>query len=112
MLSQTAGSHTCLVLLDHGAKVTIIDNMNNSFPRVFEVMTRLAGDKADQMKFIKVMPAAYCALNNGLWQQKSHQLSIQLATPETACLAGFWPTYTSIRGMGYFVPSVHVTPAV
>lgn len=45
------GSHTVLVLLEHGAKVTLIDNMSNSFPRVFEHMKKLAGDKAGHMKF-------------------------------------------------------------
>jgi hypothetical protein len=49
-----AGSHTVLVLLEHGCTVTLIDNLSNSFPRVFEHMTRLAGDKADKMKYAKV----------------------------------------------------------
>lgn len=49
------------MLLEHGAKVTLIDNMNNSFPRVFEHMTKLAGDKASMMKFIKVR-GAICQL--------------------------------------------------
>ncbi|KAG2500424.1 hypothetical protein HYH03_001993 [Edaphochlamys debaryana] len=47
------GSHTVLVLLDHGATVTLIDNLSNSFPRVWEHMKKLAGDKADKMKYIE-----------------------------------------------------------
>ncbi len=43
-----------LVLLEHGAKVHLIDNMSNSFPRVFEHMKKLAGDKADRMTFTEV----------------------------------------------------------
>lgn len=43
-----------LVLLEHGATVHLIDNMANSFERVFEHMKKLAGDKADKMKFTKV----------------------------------------------------------
>ena len=31
-----------------------IDNYSNSFPRVFEHMKKLAGDKADKMTFVKV----------------------------------------------------------
>ncbi|KXZ45457.1 hypothetical protein GPECTOR_54g198 [Gonium pectorale] len=45
------GSHTVLVLLDHGAKVHLIDNMSNSFIRVYDHMKKLAGDKADRMTF-------------------------------------------------------------
>jgi len=33
--------------------VTLIDNYSNSFPRVFEHMKKLAGEKADRMKFVK-----------------------------------------------------------
>ncbi|MEW5313080.1 MAG: hypothetical protein WDW38_004674 [Sanguina aurantia] len=47
------GSHTVLVLLEHGATVTLIDNLSNSFPRVFQHMNKLAGDKASQMKYVK-----------------------------------------------------------
>ncbi len=43
-----------LVLLDHGAKVTLIDNLSNSFMRVWDHMKKLAGAKADRMKFVKV----------------------------------------------------------
>lgn len=49
-----AASHTVLVLLEHGAKVTLIDNLSNSFMRVFDHMKKLAGDKASLMKFVKV----------------------------------------------------------
>ena len=43
-----------LALLDHGAKVHLIDNLSNSFVRVFDHMKRLAGDKASQMTFTQV----------------------------------------------------------
>lgn len=43
-----------LVLLEHGCTVTLIDNESNSFPRVFDHMKKLAGDKADKMKYTKV----------------------------------------------------------
>lgn len=48
-----AGSHTSLLLLEHGCSVTIIDNYGNSFPRVLEHMQKLAGDKAGNMKFVE-----------------------------------------------------------
>lgn len=50
----TTGSHTVLQLLDNGYSVVIMDNLRNSFPKAFEHMKRIAGDKADKMKFIKV----------------------------------------------------------
>jgi len=46
-------SHTALVLLEQDCKVTLIDNYSNSNPRVFEHMKKLAGDKADRMKFVE-----------------------------------------------------------
>ena len=51
----TAGSHTVLSLLEHNCEVTIIDNLDNAFEVVFERMKKLAGDKAKNMKFIKVI---------------------------------------------------------
>jgi hypothetical protein len=47
-----------LVLLGHGAKVHLIDNMSNSFPRVWEHMKKLAGDLAGQMVFTEVTRSA------------------------------------------------------
>lgn len=41
------------MLLEHGCSVTIIDNYANSFPRVFDHMKKLAGDKAPKMKFVE-----------------------------------------------------------
>lgn len=49
-----AGSHTVLVLLEHGFKVCIMDNLDNSFQKAYDRMVELAGDKAPNMKFIKV----------------------------------------------------------
>ena len=43
-----------LSLLQHNCEVTIIDNLDNAFEVVFERMQKLAGDKAHNMKFIKV----------------------------------------------------------
>jgi hypothetical protein len=42
------------VLLEHGCTVTLIDNESNSFPRVYDHMKKLAGDKASKMKYVKV----------------------------------------------------------
>uniref|UniRef100_A0A383W948 UDP-glucose 4-epimerase n=1 Tax=Tetradesmus obliquus TaxID=3088 RepID=A0A383W948_TETOB len=47
------GSHTTLVLLEHGHSVVILDNLSNAFERVFTHMKKLAGDKADKMKFVQ-----------------------------------------------------------
>jgi hypothetical protein len=49
-----AASHTTLVLLQHGHSVVMLDNLSNSFERVFEHMKKIAGDKADKMKFVQV----------------------------------------------------------
>lgn len=49
-----AGSHTVLVLLEHGFKVVLMDNLDNSFQKAYDRMVELAGDKASNMKFIKV----------------------------------------------------------
>eukprot|EP00882_Tetradesmus_deserticola_P004714 GHRQ01004968.1.p1 GENE.GHRQ01004968.1~~GHRQ01004968.1.p1 ORF type:complete len:351 (+),score=178.18 GHRQ01004968.1:152-1204(+) len=46
-------SHTTLVLLDHGHSVVMLDNLSNSFERVYDHMKMIAGDKADGMKFVK-----------------------------------------------------------
>ena len=56
-LAACTGSHTVLSLLEHNFRVTIIDNLDNAFPEVFKRMQRLAGDRADKMKFIKVCSA-------------------------------------------------------
>lgn len=52
--TATAASHTVLVLLEHGHSVVMIDNLSNSFLRVYDHMKRLAGDKADRMEFVQV----------------------------------------------------------
>jgi hypothetical protein len=33
----------------------MLDNLSNSFERVFEHMKKIAGDKADRMKFVQVV---------------------------------------------------------
>jgi hypothetical protein len=52
------------VLLNHGCRVTLIDNLSNAFPKVFEHMKKLAGDKADRMKYIEV--SAALDINRGI----------------------------------------------
>ena len=42
-----------LVLLEHGYRVTIVDNLDNSFQKAYDRMVELAGDKAGGMKFIE-----------------------------------------------------------
>lgn len=54
LTNPQAGSHTVLVLLEHGFKVCIMDNLDNSFQKAYDRMVELAGDKAPNMKFIKV----------------------------------------------------------
>ncbi|KAA6418033.1 MAG: UDP-glucose 4-epimerase [Trebouxia sp. A1-2] len=47
------GSHTVLSLLDHGCRVTIIDNLDNAFQIAYTRMQKLAGDKSKNMTFVK-----------------------------------------------------------
>ncbi|KAI8472140.1 MAG: UDP-glucose 4-epimerase [Monoraphidium minutum] len=47
------GSHTVLTLLEHGHTAVIIDDLSNSFPRVFAHMQKIAGPKAGGMRFVK-----------------------------------------------------------
>lgn len=47
-------SHTVLALLQHGCHVTMIDNLSNSFIRVFKHMKLLAGTDAPKMKFVEL----------------------------------------------------------
>lgn len=43
-----------LALIESGYSVTIFDNLDNSYEAVFDRMKELAGDKARNMKFVKV----------------------------------------------------------
>lgn len=52
--SLLVGSHTVLSLLDHGCKVTIIDNLDNAFQIAYTRMQKLAGEKSKNMTFVKV----------------------------------------------------------
>ena len=54
MLLHDAGSHTVLELLKSGYRATVIDNFDNAFEACYERMKKLAGDKADKIKLIKV----------------------------------------------------------
>lgn len=47
------GSHTALCLLENGYKVTIFDNLDNSFQLAVDRVAELAGDLAANMTFIK-----------------------------------------------------------
>lgn len=47
------GSHTALCLLEHGYKITVADNLDNSFQLAVDRVLELAGDKAANMKFVK-----------------------------------------------------------
>lgn len=47
------GSHTVLALLEDGHTAVIVDDLSNSFPRVFDHVKRLAGDKAGKIKFVQ-----------------------------------------------------------
>ena len=42
-----------LILLEHGYRVTMIDNLSNSYMRVLDHMTELAGANVERMEFIK-----------------------------------------------------------
>ena len=46
-----------LALLEHGYKVTIIDNLDNSFEEAVSRTRELAGDKAGNMKFVQASTA-------------------------------------------------------
>ena len=48
------GSHTSLVLLEHGYKVTAMDNLDNAFEEVLQRMKKLAGANAENLTFVKV----------------------------------------------------------
>jgi hypothetical protein len=55
---RNVGSHTVLELLKSGYRATVIDNFDNAFEACYERMKKLAGDKADRIKLIKVSNAA------------------------------------------------------
>lgn len=46
-----------LELLKSGYRATVIDNFDNAFEACYERMKKLAGDKADKIKLIKVCVA-------------------------------------------------------
>lgn len=73
-----------MVLLEHGATVTLIDNLSNSFPRVFDHMTKLAGDKASRMKYIKVIYSQIHLITRGASQYIQLQQHTQTTTTTMA----------------------------
>ena len=44
-----------IVLLEHGFKVTIFDDLSNACEQVYPRLQVIAGDKAADMRFIKVI---------------------------------------------------------
>lgn len=57
------GSHTALCLLENGYRITIIDNLDNSFQLAVDRVAELAGDKASAMTFINADLRDYDALD-------------------------------------------------
>lgn len=43
-----------LSLLEHDYTVVVMDNLDNSFQKAYDRMVELAGDRASNMRFIKV----------------------------------------------------------
>jgi hypothetical protein len=64
-----------LSLLEHGARVTLIDNLSNSFMRVLDHMKKLAGDKASLMTFVKVSPLLVTGWQQGDCRRPSSALA-------------------------------------
>ena len=80
MLLHDAGSHTVLELLKSGYRATVIDNFDNAFEACYERMKKLAGDKADKIKLIKVSIASVmrehmCAAPSPAWYAAAMMLS-------------------------------------
>ena len=70
-LSGFIGSHTVLCLLENGYKVTIIDNLDNSFQLAVDRVSELAGDKAVNMTFVKADLRDYDLLDKIFGETKS-----------------------------------------
>ena len=70
-LTGFIGSHTALALLEHGYKITIIDNLENSFQLAVDRIAELATDKASNMTFIKADLRDYDALDKIFAETKS-----------------------------------------
>ena len=49
--------------MEHGYKVTAIDNLDNAFEEVLNRLKKLAGDKADNLNFVKVITACFLYFN-------------------------------------------------
>ena len=47
------GSHTALCLLENGYKLTIVDNLDNSFQLAVDRVVELAGDKGANLTYVK-----------------------------------------------------------
>ncbi len=69
------GSHTSLVLVEHGYKVTAIDNLDNAFDEVLNRLKKLAGEKADNLNFVKVRIVSFGIFKSGTceyWRTALH----------------------------------------
>jgi UDP-glucose 4-epimerase len=64
------GSHTALSLLEHGYKITVIDNLDNSFQLAVDRVAELAGDKAANMKFVQADLRDFDALDKLFEKEK------------------------------------------
>jgi UDP-glucose 4-epimerase len=54
MWCAPAGSHTSVVLVEAGAKVTIVDDLSNSFLEVLERLKMVLKDKFSNISFEQV----------------------------------------------------------
>ena len=47
------GSHTCVVLLDAGCRVVVLDNLDNSSEVAIDRVRELAGDGGARLEFVR-----------------------------------------------------------
>eukprot|EP00889_Picochlorum_renovo_P008698 jgi/Picre1/35728/NNA_003188.t1 len=64
------GSHTALCLLENGYKLTVVDNLDNSFDLAIERVRELAGDKGSNMTFVKADLRDYDTLDRLFGSEK------------------------------------------
>ena len=58
------------MLLEHGYKVTAIDNLDNAFEEVYRRLKKLAGDNAANLDFVKVNSIAQVTDNRLSYLQR------------------------------------------
>lgn len=69
-VSGFIGSHTALCLLENGYKLTVVDNLDNSFDLAIERVRELAGDKGSNMTFVKADLRDYDTLDRLFGSEK------------------------------------------